>query len=103
MQRLRELLAPLIARVNELRQRLAATRDRGLDVWNRLTPRDQQLITWVGSAAGTLLTVALIFAASSHLATVRKRIDTRTKQLVQVRDMRSQYNEEKGRLDSINA
>ena len=102
MQRLRELLAPVLARVNELRLRLAALRDRGLDVWNRLTPRDQQVITWVGSALGTVVAVSVIFLGSSHLATVRKRIDTRTKQLVQVRDMRSQYNDDKGRLDAIN-
>ena len=103
MQRLRELLAPVLAQLRDLRQRGITARDRGLDVWNRLTPRDQQLVSWVGSGLGTLLLVVTVFLASSHLSTLRKRIDVRTKQLVQVRDMRGQYNEEKSKLDSINA
>ena len=103
MQRLRELLAPVLAQLRDLRQRGITARDRGLDVWNRLTPRDQQLVSWVGSGLGTLLLVVTVLLASSHLSTLRKRIDVRTKQLVQVRDMRGQYNEEKSKLDSINA
>lgn len=103
MQRLREIFAPLFARFAELRQRAATLRDRGMDVWNRLAPRDQQIVTWVGSALGALLLVGVVFLGTTHLSTLRKRIDTRTKQLVQVREMHSQYNEEKTKLDQINA
>ncbi len=103
MERLRELLAPLFAQTAQLRARLQTTRDRGLDVWNRLSARDQQLVTWFGSAVGTLMLVVFVYFASAHLGTLRRAIDSRSRQLVQVREMRTQYSEEKLRLDQINS
>lgn len=102
-EKIRQLLAPLLSRWSEVSNRLLAWRDQGLDVWNRLSPRDQQLVAWLGSAGATLLLVLSIFLASSHLKTLRHSIETRTKQLTAVREMRTRYADEKSTLDSLSA
>ncbi|HVO30361.1 MAG TPA: hypothetical protein VMV18_06480, partial [bacterium] len=103
MQRLRDLLAPLLARVADARARATMLRDRGSEIWGRLTPRDQQLVSWLSAAGGTLLLVGTVALCSSHLKTLRHAIDTRTKQLAQVREMHGRYSEEKSTLDALSS
>ena len=81
MARLRELLQPLLTQWNAARSRVTALRDRGNDLWARLTPRDQQLMSWAGSAIGAVTLVLTIYFAAGHLAKLRHDIDLRGKQL----------------------
>lgn len=102
-QLFRRLLAPLDDRIRPLRARFDQTRERIADQWSRLSERDQQLVTILGTGGTVLLVGLMVFLAAGHLSKLRSDIDKRAKVLDEIRDMRAEFQASNEKLRSLEA
>ncbi len=106
-ERIRQILqriwGPLEERIRPLRARFEQTRDRLADNWSRLSERDQQLVTILGTGGSIFLAGLLFFLAAGHLSTLRSDIDKRAKVLDEIRDMRGEFQIANDKLKSLEA
>lgn len=95
MQRLREQWAILM-------QRWQTLRERATELWGRLQPRDQQIVTIVG-VGGTVFLVGIVVAlCSAHLSKLHRDIASRAKAMNEIHDLHAEYMGEKQKLDTLN-
>jgi len=95
MQRLREQWAILM-------QRWTTLRERATELWGKLSPRDQQIVTVVG-VAGTVFFVGVVVAlCGAHLSKLHRDIAERSKALVEIDSLHGEYMGEKQKLDALN-
>ncbi len=87
-------LGPVVARVSR-------ARERGADLWGRLPERDQRIVVSLGGALLAAVVLGGAFLGSSHQRKLENAIGSRTKQLEEVRTMRTEYRAMKDRLESI--
>ena len=87
---------------NQLRNRLAIYRERGLEAWSRLSERDRKLVAGLGSGVALVITVLVVYLASGHVQRLNTDITVRAKQLEDVRAMRTDFKASKDKLDRIN-
>ena len=87
---------------NQLRNRLAIYRERGLEAWSRLSERDRKLGAGLGSGVALVITVLVVYLASGHVQRLNTDITVRAKQLEDVRAMRTDFKASKDKLDRIN-
>ena len=100
-QLLRRILGPLEERIRPYRLRFDQTRDRVADNWSRLSERDQQLVTILGTGGTIFLAGLIFFLAAGHLTKLRTDIDKRAKVLEEIRDLRGEFQIANDKLKSI--
>ena len=93
----------LRAQWNQLKNRLAIYRERGLEAWSRLSERDRKLGAGLGAGVGLVVTVLVVYLASGHVQRLNADITVRARQLEDVRAMRADFRSSKDKLDQINA
>lgn len=97
----RRLTAPIEARLRPARIAYEQYRDRASDAWSRLSERDQQLVTILGTG-GTIFMIGLVvFLSAGHLSKLRTDIDRRAKVLNEIRDMRVEFQAANDKLKSL--
>ena len=95
MQKLREQWALLMRRWQTLRE-------QGTELWGRLQPRDQQIVTVVAVAGTVFLVGIVVVLCSAHLSRLHRDIGSRTKALNEIQSLRGEYMGEKQKLDALN-